>query len=65
MSGVPHVSYTARPDATPEGELTVLADVFRYVLDCRRKKNAAGVTSTNGGEPKGSRNDRPTEPKYT
>jgi hypothetical protein len=30
--GSPSVTYTPRPDASPEGELTALANVYRYLL---------------------------------
>jgi hypothetical protein len=30
--GSPSLTYTPRPDATPEGELTALANVYRYLL---------------------------------
>jgi hypothetical protein len=30
--GSPGVTYTPRPDASPEGELTALANVYRYLL---------------------------------
>ncbi len=43
--------YTPRPDATPEGELSALAAVYRLILD-HAKKNAAGMTSTNGDDAK-------------
>lgn len=36
-----HVTYTPRPDATPEGELNALASVYRFILDCNAKKKAA------------------------
>lgn len=50
-----HISYAARPDATSEGEINALAACYRIVLDSR-KENAAGVTSTNGDDEKGSQN---------
>jgi hypothetical protein len=43
-----HIIYIPRPDATQEAELNVLASVYRLILDSRAKKNAAGMTSTNG-----------------
>ena len=53
----PRVTYTLRPDATPKGELNALASIYRFVLDSAHK-NAAGRTSTNGGDEKErSRND--------
>jgi hypothetical protein len=36
-----HITYTSRPDATPEAELAVLANVYRFILDRRAKKMAA------------------------
>jgi hypothetical protein len=37
----PCIGYTARPDATPEAELSVLANIYWFVLDCHRKNEAA------------------------
>jgi hypothetical protein len=45
------VTYTPRPDATPEGELNALANIYKFVLDSAHK-NAAGRTTTNGGDEK-------------
>ncbi len=52
------IIYIPRPDATQEAELNALASVYNFILDCRAKKNAAGVTSTNGDDAKGSKHDR-------
>ena len=35
------VVYEPRPDATPEAKLNVLANVYRFILDCHAKKVAA------------------------
>jgi hypothetical protein len=35
------VIYTPRPDATPEAEVSALAAVYKFVLDCHAKKEAA------------------------
>jgi len=35
------VAYALRPDATPEAETNALANVYRFILDCRTKKEAA------------------------
>jgi len=60
------VSYAARADATPKAELNALASVYRLILDSRAKKNAAGVTSTNGGDAKErSKDDSSATQKYT
>ena len=44
-------SYRAREDTTREKEIGVQASIFRLALDSA-DKNAAGVTSTNGGDAK-------------
>ena len=36
-----HITYTPCPDADPEAELGALASAYRFVLDCRAKKEAA------------------------
>ena len=42
------VVYEPRPDATPEAaELNVLANVYRFILDCHAKKIAAEPDSCN------------------
>ena len=51
MAGSVHIHYAPRPDATPEGELNALASIYSFVLDSAHK-NAAGRTSTNGGDEK-------------
>ncbi len=49
----PRITSTSRPDATPEAELNVLANVYRFILDCHsRKKRAAGMTSTDSEDAK-------------
>lgn len=60
----PSVSYVQCDDATVESEAAALGAVFRFVLESHAKKNAAGMTSTNGDDAKGSRNDRAIR-KYT
>ena len=57
MNDSAHIRYAQRPDATPKAELSALASIYRFVLDSAHK-NAAGRTSTNGGDEKErSRND--------
>ena len=70
MNNAPRITYTPRPSVTPEGELSALAAIYRRAIEryeetCHAKKNAPGVTSTKGGEPKGSRNDRSAEPSIS
>jgi hypothetical protein len=43
----PRITYTSRPDGTPEAELTVLANIYRFILDCHDKKMAAEPDSCN------------------
>ena len=47
MTQTPRIVYRARDDATPEAEISTLANIYRLVLDSANK-NAADVTSTNG-----------------
>ena len=35
------ITYAPRPDATPEAEVSALANVLRYALDCHANKEAA------------------------
>jgi len=41
MPEAPRLVYTPRPDATPEAERSALAAVYRYLLDCRVRKEGA------------------------
>ena len=57
------VVYEPRPDATPEAELNVLANVYRFILDCHAKKEAAHPAAPN--EAKGPKDARPATQNYT
>jgi hypothetical protein len=37
----PTITYTLRPDTTPESSISALANVYRFVLDCHAQKEAA------------------------
>ena len=37
----PRITYTAHSDTNVESELSALANVYRFVLDCRAKQEAA------------------------
>jgi hypothetical protein len=37
----PGISYTPRANTTSEAEIGALANVYKFVLDCRAKKEAA------------------------
>jgi len=41
MSDAPRLVYRPRSDATPEVERSALASVYRYLLDCRARKEDA------------------------
>ena len=69
-----HITYTSRPDTTPEAELAVLANTYRFVLDCHAKKiaaepdscnDAAIVRNTEGVGHVEQRPDRPSEAVLT
>ena len=45
----PRITYTPRPDATPEAELSVLANVYRFILNCHAKKLATEPASEPDG----------------
>jgi hypothetical protein len=52
------IVYQARTDSTPETEIAVLSNVYSFILTSRQAKiNAAGMSSTNGGDEKGSKHD--------
>jgi hypothetical protein len=42
-AGDSRVTYSPRPDATPEGELTALAAVYRFLLDRRERSDVAAA----------------------
>jgi hypothetical protein len=35
------INYSLHPDVTPDGEVTALAAVYKFVLACRERKKAA------------------------
>ncbi len=37
------IIYSSRGDATPESEVSVLANVYRFILDSAKKKAARGA----------------------
>jgi hypothetical protein len=56
----PRVTYSPRPDSTPEAELDALAAVYRYLLfETDASKRAARPTAPN--EAKGLEHDRPAQ----
>jgi hypothetical protein len=64
------ITYTPRPDATPEAELHALATVYRFILHCHAKElpavpdscnDAAIERNTEGVSHVEQRPDRPSE----
>ena len=47
--GRPSITYASRSEATPEAELNVLANVYRFILDSHEKKMAAEPAPEPGG----------------
>jgi hypothetical protein len=43
----PHLTYTPCPDATPEGELNALVNVYRYVLFNSQERRGGSHDLTN------------------
>jgi hypothetical protein len=43
------ITYVSHPDATPETEMSVLSNIYRYVLN----RKAAGTHHTSGGDRRG------------
>lgn len=39
------IFYATRPGTTPEAELDALASVYRFILDCRAKKEGGPETA--------------------
>ena len=57
------VTYVTRPDSVVESEFAALAVCYRYILDCKTKKEAARPGDPDDGEE--SKNDPTAEPEYT
>jgi hypothetical protein len=53
----PRITYTRHPDATPETERSVLAQVYRFVLE-RRKADEPAPERDGRDDTEGSTNDR-------
>jgi hypothetical protein len=48
-----NIRIASHPDAIPDQARDIRARAWSYVFDCYAKKNAAGVSSTNGDDTKG------------
>jgi hypothetical protein len=54
----PRITYVPRPDANPQAELDALRNIYRFILDCKAKKEGGPTTAPNdtrGGSRNGSR----------
>jgi hypothetical protein len=58
VSDAPRITYSTRPDATSETEVSALAAIYKLCVNSHAHKKAAGVSSTNGDDAKGSKHDR-------
>jgi hypothetical protein len=63
----PQITYTQCPSATAVAEAPALAAVYGFVIRSSQARwNAAGMTSTNGGDAKErSKNDSSARQNYT
>ena len=45
----PVITYAPRPDATAEAEIGALANVYKFLMDCRARKEATRPGSPDDG----------------
>ncbi len=45
----PSIAYAPHPDTKPEAQVSALANIFRFVLDCHAKKEATRPGSPDDG----------------
>ncbi len=53
----PLISYVSRPDATPEGELSALSAVYRFLLADAHPTKEGGPAQSRPDDAKGSKHD--------
>ncbi len=58
----PRIFYSPCPDTKPETEISALSNVYRFILDCHTKKEAARPGGPDDGEE--SKNASTAELKY-
>lgn len=62
----PRTTYAPRQDATAEAEISVLANVYKFVLDCHAKKGDRLLDKSGPDDAKGSsRHEVRTTQNYT
>ena len=49
MSDAPRITYSTRPDATPETEVSALAAIYKLCLESHAKKEAAPESRPDDG----------------
>ena len=50
MSDAPRIEYRLRADTIPEAERSALTPVYRFILDCHKKKEAAPESRPDAGK---------------
>ena len=46
MSDPSRIAYVPRPDATPEGEIETLADVYSFILRAAQERKKGGLSTS-------------------
>ena len=59
----PSVSYAPRTDATPAAEISAITSVYRFVLDCRAKKEGSRPGAPDAGKEINERSGKAIIPK--
>jgi hypothetical protein len=54
----PRITYTSRPDATPQAERSALANVYAFILDSANKRGRLSDKSGPDDAMKGQKHDR-------
>jgi hypothetical protein len=49
VSDTPRIAYRKRADAAPDGETMTLANIYRFVISCQAKKEAAPESRPDDG----------------
>ena len=57
MSDAPRISYSPRPDASPEGEVSALVSIYRRAI-ARYEEAKAAERSGGENDAKGAKHDR-------
>jgi hypothetical protein len=52
------ITYAQRPDATSEGEVAALSNIFRFILDSHARKEAAPENRPDAGKESNERSGK-------